>query len=75
MLNQWTIVLPDGGQPMPCAHPFKICNTITRPSEAYSALTAPDTNMMPHEMSRPSGRKYFGLLRSDTDPIRNFEMP
>jgi hypothetical protein len=31
--------------------------------------------MMPQESSRPSGRKYFGLLRSDTEPIRNFETP
>ena len=31
--------------------------------------------MMAHESSKPSGRKYLGLLRSDTEPIRNFERP
>ena len=31
--------------------------------------------MIAHESSRPSGRKYFGLLRSDTEPMRNFDMP
>ena len=38
-------------------------------------MATPETNMIPHESSRPSGRKYFGLVRSETDPIRNFEMP
>ena len=38
-------------------------------------LTSPNTNMIAHDSSRPSGRKYFGLLRSDTEPIRNFETP
>ena len=27
------------------------------------------------ESSSPSGRKYFGLLRSETEPMRNFESP
>ena len=31
--------------------------------------------MIAHESSSPSGRKYFGLLRSETEPIRNFETP
>ena len=31
--------------------------------------------MIAHESSRPSGRKYFGLLRSETEPMRNFETP
>ena len=31
--------------------------------------------MMALESSSPMGRKYFGLLRSDTEPIRNFERP
>src|SRR5262245_64540280 len=75
VLNQCTIVLPDGGQPMPCTHPFATCRRITTPSEAYSALMSPDAAMIPQESNRPSGRKYFGLLRSETDPIRNFDTP
>ena len=31
--------------------------------------------MIALESSSPSGRKYFGLLRSETDPIRNFDRP
>jgi hypothetical protein len=31
--------------------------------------------MIPQERISPSGRKYLGLLRSDTDPIRNLDTP
>src|SRR5712691_4316242 len=75
VLNQWTIVLPAGGHPIPCAQPFRIWRTMTTASDAYIALTVPIANMIPQEISSPSGRKYFGLLRSDTDPIRNFDTP
>src|SRR3954462_3347921 len=75
VLNQCTIVLPHGGQPIPCTQPFAICTMITSISEPYIALNRPDAAMSAHDRSRPSGRKYFGLLRSETDPMRNFEMP
>ena len=38
-------------------------------------LTRPHAAMMAADSSRPSGRKYRGLLRSDTEPIRNFDTP
>jgi hypothetical protein len=31
--------------------------------------------MIAQESRRPSGRKYFGLLRSEIEPIRNFDRP
>jgi hypothetical protein len=34
VLNQCTIVLPAGGQPMPCTQPFKVWSTMMRPSDA-----------------------------------------
>jgi DNA polymerase IIIc chi subunit len=27
VLNQWTIVLPQGGQPIPFTQPFSVCST------------------------------------------------
>src|SRR5262245_61437168 len=75
VLNQCTMVLPDGGAPRPCTQPLAICRTMTSPSDAYIALNAPEAAMIAHESSRPSGRKYFGLLRSETEPIRNFDTP
>ena len=40
-------------------------------------ILVPDgnVNMIAHDNRRPSGRKYFGLLRSDTDPMRNLDVP
>ena len=35
----------------------------------------PQIAVIAQESNRPSGRKYFGLLRSDTAPMRNFEAP
>ena len=48
---------------------------MTSASEAYIALNNPDAAISAHESNSPNGRKYFGLERSDTDPIRNFETP
>ncbi len=31
--------------------------------------------MIAADSRSPSGRKYFGLLRSETEPIRNFDRP
>ena len=67
--------LPHGGQPIPCTQPFTVCSTISSASELNTPLTRPVVAMIAHDSNRPSGRKYLGLLRSDTAPIRNFEMP
>jgi hypothetical protein len=75
VLNQCTIVLPEGGQPMPCTQPFSTCTVAISASDVESAGTSPKAAMMPLESSRPSGRKYFGLLRSETEPMRNFDTP
>ena len=74
-LNQCTMVLPQGGQPMPCTQPFAAITTMIATSDADSASTSPKAAISAHESRSPSGRKYFGLLRSETEPIRNFERP
>src|SRR5262245_10184069 len=73
--NQCTIVLPQGGQPMPCTQPFSVMTMTMTASEAESAVQSPNAAISAEESSRPSGRKYFGLLRSETEPIRNFDSP
>jgi hypothetical protein len=35
----------------------------------------PQTAMIVAESSRPRGMKYFGLLRSEIEPMRNFDKP
>jgi len=34
VLNQWTIVLPQGGQPIPWTQPFSACSAMSTASEA-----------------------------------------
>ena len=38
-------------------------------------LNSPVAAMIDADSRRPRGRKYRGLLRSEIDPIRNFETP
>src|SRR5438128_7828914 len=75
VLNQCTIVLPHGGQPIPWTQPFAIWIMMTSANEAYIALNRPEAAISAHESRSPRGRKYLGLERSDTDPIRNFDTP
>ena len=69
------MVLPQGGQPIPCTQPFSVITTMIAVSDADSASTRPKAAISAQENRRPSGRKYFGLLRSETEPIRNLEKP
>ena len=75
VLNQCTIDLPHGGQPMPCTQPLSTWTAMIMNREAYSAGIRPKLAMMTLDSNSPSGRKYFGLLRSDTEPMRNFDNP
>ncbi len=75
VLNQCTMVLPQGGQPMPCTQPFSVCSATRSASDAKMPLNSPVAAMIPADRSSPSGRKYRGLLRSETEPIRNFDTP
>jgi hypothetical protein len=76
VLNQCTIVLPHGGQAHALDPAIDDLQDDDQRERAVDRLERrPDTAISAHESSRPSGRKYFGLLRSDTDPIRNFETP
>ena len=75
VLNQCTIVLPHGGQPMPCTQPLTAMITTIVTSVARAASNRPNAAMIALDSSSPSGRKYFGLLRSETEPIRNFDTP
>jgi len=75
VLNQCTMVLPQGGQPMPCTQPLRTCTAAIAASDADSTGSRPNAAMMTLDSRSPSGRKYLGLLRSETEPMRNFDMP
>ncbi len=69
------MVLPHGGQPMPCTQPLTAMITTIVTSVARAGSNRPNIAMITLDSSSPSGRKYFGLLRSETEPIRNFDRP
>ena len=60
--------LAAGGQPMPWTQPLTAWITTIVTSVACAASNRPKAAMIPLESSRPSGRKYFGLLRSRPSP-------
>ena len=51
------MVLPHGGQPMPCAQPFSTWMAAMANSEPYSAGIRPKAAMIALDSSRPSGMK------------------
>src|SRR5207244_13069086 len=56
VLNQCTIVFPQGAQPMPLNQPFSVCSTIMSVSERYTAFTKPKRNRIAQASSNPRGR-------------------
>ena len=54
VLNQCTMVLPQGGQPMPCTQPFSVCSSDDqRRARRRCALTRPKTAMMRARQQEP----------------------
>ncbi len=73
--HQCTMVLPHGGQPMPWNQPLmKIIAKAMATLEVAQGIR-PISVMHRPDSSRPMGRNTFGLERSETAAIRNFEMP
>ena len=75
VLHQCTIVLPLGGQPMPLTQPLSVISAMIANSEPYTASLSPKTSITAADSSSPSGMNQRGLLRSETEPIRNFDAP
>ena len=73
--HQCTMVLPQGGQPMPWNQPLRkiMINAMVTPEVAHGA--SPMMVMHRPERNSPQGRKYLGLARSEMDAIKNLEMP
>ena len=57
VLNQCTMVLPHGGQPMPCTQPLSTMIAAMANRELAAAVVRPKAAMMALDSSSPSGRK------------------
>ena len=78
--NQWVIILPQGGHPMPLNQPTRKLSTpisaMARPL-CPAPMNCTGTIIKHIDMAvstSPSGRNTRALERSDTLPIRNFEI-
>ena len=72
--NQCVITRPLGGQPIPWNQPIKnwVINMTT--IEETPALV-PKNNVTSADNTNPNGKNLRALLRSETPPIKNFDIP